>query len=119
MNIYVAGKWEEMARVREVQAQLRAVGHRITHDWTSYQSDSPRDQAICDLTGVRCADVLVLIVEKDLRYAGAWVEMGIAIGRGIPVYVLGTAGDQNIFMNLPRVYRGIDSLLELDAPVLP
>ncbi|KKL72732.1 hypothetical protein LCGC14_2081950, partial [marine sediment metagenome] len=41
-------------------------------------------------------------------YKGLWVEMGIALGEGIPVWVIGTAGDSCIFMNHPLVRKFVD-----------
>ena len=38
-----------------------------------------------DVNGVHAADALVLLVEDGMR--GGWVEFGVALGSGIPVYV--------------------------------
>lgn len=118
MRVYVAGKWEEKERVREIMAQLMAAGHTITHDWTT---EVPGDEAhmranaLRDCNGVGLADVFVGIFEKDLAYKGAYVEMGIAIARDIPIYILGHAQDSNIFMYLPQVKRGLEELLHVKS----
>lgn len=116
-RIYVAGKWEEKERVREVQAQLVAAGHTITHDWTTeepvgdaYLNIVP-SAVLADKQGVMAADAFVGIFEKDLRYLGAVAELGMAIARGIPVYILGNAADRCIFVKLPEVKRGLEELL--------
>ncbi len=113
MRVYVASKFENHARVREVQEQLRAAGHTITYDWTRCAVMDIL-QAKKDLRGVLDAEVVVLIIEEDVPYRGALVELGIALGAAIPVYVLGTAlDDLCIFLKLgtPYLYRGIETLL--------
>lgn len=113
MRVYVAGKWEEKARVREVQQQLRDAGHVITHDWTSEEEVGiTQEHAVNDKNGVLTADAFIGIFEKDLRYSGALSEMGIAIAKGIPIHILGDAINNNIFLMLPEVRRGISTLLE-------
>jgi hypothetical protein len=110
MRIYVAGKWEEKERVREVQEQLCQAGHTITYDWTTATVNS-REQAERDVLGVLSAEAFVGVFEKDLRYSGAIAEMGIAIANDVPIHILGNAIDSNIFMNLPNVRRGLEGLL--------
>jgi hypothetical protein len=110
MRIYVATKFEEFERAREVMDLLRSAGHTITYDWTRNKQFS-RTQARNDKHGVVTADALVCIFEKDLAYKGVWVEFGIAVSRHIPIYVLGTAGDRCIFLQLQEVHRGIEDLV--------
>jgi hypothetical protein len=111
MRIYIATKFEEAPRAIEVATQLKQAGHTITWPWWA-NDQFTAEQASKDFVGVYSADALVLIVEKDLAYKGAWVELGIAIGRDLPIYVMGTAmDDQCIFLKLPGLYRGIETLL--------
>lgn len=116
-RVYVAGKFgvETNKRVKEVQAELRAAGHRITFDWTNdQQSDGNATQAMNDMMGVLNADVFVLIAEDHtVVYNGAVCELGMAIAAGLPIYVLGNALDTRregvqgpcIFMRLPQILR--------------
>jgi hypothetical protein len=90
--------------------QLLEAGHTITYDWTVCDTFST-EQATNDMNGVMTADALIFIAEKDLQYRGAYVEFGIAIARGIPIYVLGPYADSCIFIKLPQIHRGIDLLL--------
>lgn len=116
MKIYVAGKWEEKERVREVQEQLRAAGHTITHDWTMEPVGAVRlDCALMDKQGVLDAEAYVGVFEKDLPYKGAMSELGIAVATGIPIYILGTFCDNNIFTALPEVHRGLEGLLNVSS----
>ena len=113
MRVYVAAKYapEPIARAREVMAQLILAGHIITYNWTTNEQVNAQ-QARYDLDGVLSAHALVVIAEQDLRYVGTLVEFGIALGAGIPIYVIGQALDEKcIFMKLPHIHRGIESLL--------
>jgi hypothetical protein len=104
MRIYVASKFEERDRVKGIQRQLIAAGHTITYDWTT-NTEISAAQARADLDGVRTADALVLVAERDLPYCGSLVEVGIALGCDIPIYVIGCALDRCIFLLLPSVTK--------------
>lgn len=116
VKIYVAGKWEDKERVREVQEYLKRFGHTITHDWTQAEScgdDEERwkEHASNDKKGVLSADAFVGVFEKDLKYSGALAEFGMACAIGIPCYILGNAIDSNVFLRLPEVKRGLEDLI--------
>ena len=86
MKIYVAGKWTSRDKARARMRILENLGHEITHDWTQSAEDPNYPElAITDVNAVKSCDVLWLILEKGME--GAWVEVGIAIGAGKPVYV--------------------------------
>src|SRR5687768_7079977 len=109
MKIYVAGKYEEKRRVRQVQDKLKAAGHAIIHDWTREPKTWSRAAvALADRQAVMDAEAYVGVFEKDLPYKGAFTEMGIAIAKNIPIYILGNAADANIFLDLPWIKRGIE-----------
>jgi len=123
LKIYIATKFENHPRAQEVAKNLEDAGHTITYKW--WVSDEPSaEQAWLDYTGVIFADAVVLIVEKNLPYSGALTEFGIALGRGIPVYIMGNALDiepkkgprANIFTMLKpevfKIHRGIETLLQ-------
>ena len=97
MDIYVAGKWEEKQQVRIVQQILRNAGHEITFDWTQQLDVTDEidldEQCKLDIEGVMSADALVAVLVDENKYvcksSNRYVEIGIAIGAGIPVYILG------------------------------
>ena len=113
LRLYVCGKWEERPRIREVMATLRSFGHEITCDWT-YADTVSRETAQRDLNGVVAAEAVVFVAEHDLNYKGALVEVGIALGRNIPVYVIGEACDACIFWQLPLVRKGVADLMRAE-----
>lgn len=107
MGVYVAGKFEEVEAVRAAQSLLQDAGFRITHDWTGESTAGKTSEEIgpflevCaenDYVGVTEADA-VLLLNHD-RAFGAMVEMGMAIARGIPVFVVGHKIRDNIFFHL-------------------
>jgi len=107
MKVYVAGAWGH--RNGLLQSQVRAAcimaGWDITYPWWSYDQNTA-EKAIEDLRGVRDADVLVVVFEDpSYRYQGCWVEFGYALAKGIPVLVIGNAGDACLFMRHPGVRK--------------
>ncbi len=108
MKLYIAGKWEDRARVSEIMRILRGIGFEITCDWTDYKySDEAYPQQYCmdDLEGVKKADLYLGIFVADYHYRGALVEMGIALGIGIPVWLFGEKQDDCIFSHHPSVRK--------------
>ena len=108
MKIYVAGKWEDRQRVSDIMQILRDIGFEITCDWTGHKySDEAYPQQYCadDVQGVKDADLYIGVFIADYNYRGALVEMGIALGVGIPVWLLGDRQDDCIFSNHPGVRK--------------
>lgn len=111
MKFYVASKFENTARVREVIQELTQMGYYNTYDWT-YSDGRNKNQAYLDLNGVLAADFLVGIFEEEYHYKGALVEMGVAIAQGIPIFILGDFIDRMIFMELDSIQK-IKSLKDI------
>jgi hypothetical protein len=101
---------------------IESLGHEITHDWTCQDTGEVdetddmvfvygewisksdlREQALDDVTGVKEADCVVVYAVNAHRYAGTCTEIGIAIGKGIPVYIVGHNLGNNIFVYHPLV----------------
>lgn len=111
MRIYVATKFENQLRAIEIATQLEAAGHTITYKWWTNDQMS-QEQALADFKGVVTADAVVVIAEREFAYAGTYVELGIAIAQRTPVYILGHAMNRCIFLRLPGIHRGIETLLQ-------
>lgn len=108
-KIYVASKFEDKARVRDTYAKLRAAGHEITCDWTNEEvKDLPDDElfhtireaAKADARGVFNADAVILFPHGNGK--GLFVELGIAVGRGIPIVVVSDTGDEPFSKTIHR-----------------
>ena len=90
---------------------LERAGHLITYDWTRAEQMSA-EQAQKDMDGVMTADALLFVCERNLPYCGSCVEMGMALAKGIPVYMTGKALDKRlIFTKLPGVRYDAENLL--------
>lgn len=101
-SAYVAGKWTDGPKIREVMAHLAKNGIEITHDWTSYEIIPPgkvltreedfarlQDCADHDIDGVRRAEVVVaLLTDAKYPYRGTCAEFGAALALGKPVILV-------------------------------
>jgi len=108
MKFYVAGKWEEREQVRQLQDELRRLGHTITVDWTWHEFEDggyPVQYAQEDVFGAATCDAYVGRFVNPNSYKGALVEMGVALGLGKKVFVIGHAIDTCIFVSHPLVTR--------------
>jgi nucleoside 2-deoxyribosyltransferase len=106
MKVYVAGK--DISRAVSVMKKLRDAGHTITYDWaTDFDNaedlDKKRTQELAsdELAGVKVADCLVYLWEKDQE--SARYEAGMAMGLGIPVLVV--ADHDSLFFHLSAVQQ--------------
>ena len=108
LKVYVLGKFEDVGRIRRVQAELIDAGHTISHDWTLNEQGPKslarkRQESIEDVEGVRASDLLVGVFIEDLPYRGAFGEFGMAIISGKPVIVIGHYADRFVFRYHPLV----------------
>lgn len=96
VNIYLAGCFNDREVMRERAAVLEGRGWDITHRWfdvsdedvEKHGHDIPylKKHGELDADGVMQADVVVACMEHcTYPYRGTWTEVGIAIGKGVPV----------------------------------
>ena len=120
MKFFVSGKLGVEGDAIEVMAVLRIAGHEITFDWTAAPYLKPYDEnveacqkaAVIDSQGVKDADVLVILPHE--RGVGMYVELGIAVGFGIPVRVITNKKSRTMFFHHPLVKRvsGVQEIIE-------
>lgn len=120
MKFFVSGKVGDESNARKLMSLLRHAGHEITFDWTSIAHLRPyeqnarasREAALLETHGVKEADVLVIVVH-DMG-VGMFVELGIAIGAGIPVRVVTSQESPTMFFHHPLVKRvgGINDIIK-------
>ena len=110
MKVFVTGKAGEEHTAREAMQLLRQAGHEITFDWTTIPHLKPYDKniaesrqaAILEAKGVLEADIVVLIAHE--KGVGMYVELGMAIAKNKPVYVIGNI-TPTMFLFHPIVTR--------------
>lgn len=124
LRVYVAGASVERAE-RAIPAirMLREAGVAITHDWTvdideaagaaNSDADVPEEVrhrcAMEDARGVSTADYVLLLAPNERGSSGAWVELGLAIGLGVPVLVAGPKNGRTIFTSLAAARFATDA----------
>jgi len=115
MKFFVSGKVGSDSDTKRLMHELKKAGHEITFDWTTIEHLRPydkntrasREAAVLESRGVKDADVLVIITHD--RGVGLFVEMGIAIGAGIPVRVVTNDEDsRTMFFHHPLIKRVTD-----------
>lgn len=119
MRFYVAAKTHDLRRARMAMQILRAHDHLVTHDWTgpveerlmrerlgedsfiveAEETEAKRKMAIDDARGVTMSQCVVALAHP--RVCGTLVEIGIAIGAGIPVWLVGMF-PHSVFWELPE-----------------
>jgi nucleoside 2-deoxyribosyltransferase len=112
VRVYVAGSFHEKVVVRTVMDALVQEGHTISHDWTPMDATGLTGEALeaylqisaeQDLLGVSTAEALVLV--NDPKCRATYTELGYALGRHKPVFVLNGHDPKasNLFFHLPEV----------------
>lgn len=120
LKVYVAGASKERyERAIPMMERLRAGGVDVTHDWTVGMTGAPDSSlsleeraqyAAEDIRGVLAADVVAFLAPlKGASSIGAWVELGIALGAGKPVFAAGDT-TPSIFGELPAGFPDDESL---------
>jgi hypothetical protein len=120
VKFFVSGKVGADEKVREIIKRLKEAGHVITFDWTGIPHLRPYDEnalearraAELEAHGVREADVVVIVPHRN--GVGLYVELGIAIGSGIPVRVISEGESRTMFFHHPLVRR-VDNIEEVIA----
>lgn len=130
LDIYLAGSTKELERVERVKAVLLQNGHRLTFDWAGAEGEvrmgtgddtwdhapvAARRLSQQEVEAVATADLLILLCPPRGRGLGCYLEMGVALGQDIDVWVSheapGTERD-SVFWHHPAVtWRGYDSEL--------
>ena len=115
-RVYVAGAFHHKERVQAIQDFLKEKGFEITHDWTRVELEGERtpqqaaNMAKLDTDGVKSADILVVdMTDKEYVYRGSFTEIGIALGKEIPVCIICPDGParckSNVFYWHPSIGR--------------
>lgn len=113
MKYYIASRLENADQVRQLKARLDKA-HEHTYDWTVHGSVQKCDSSViarvaeAEARGVAEASKLFVLLKGG---RGTHVEIGIAIGLGIPIYLIseepekdfGSTGETCAFYHHPLV----------------
>jgi nucleoside 2-deoxyribosyltransferase len=111
MDIYLAAAYARRAELLGYRRQLEAIGHRVTSQWVLGLHEAQEGDwsqwarfAEDDLYDIDRADLLVAFTEPSdtgPTRGGRHVECGYALGRGIPLVIVGHR--ENVFYHLPYI----------------
>lgn len=105
MRVYLAAPWLDRGQMEPIATLLEDHGFELTHKWWNVEdlAESQRtaallaEQAINDFVGVHHADFLLVI--NSSKSEGKAVEQGVALAKGIPIFIVGERGamSANVF----------------------
>jgi hypothetical protein len=89
LRVYLASSWEYKDIVKGLMKYLEEKGCTITEDWTTHEDPKREEEwAKRDYQGVEICDVFI-IYEPKKRTSGKYIELGMALAWGKPIYVVG------------------------------
>lgn len=96
MNFYIASSFQNKQHVQTLASELKRHGFKHTYDWTTNEKAATFDELAsigeAELEAVKMADFLIVLLPGG---KGTHIELGIAIGRNIPVYLFNEEGFHN------------------------
>lgn len=114
MNIYIAAPWKHKQSAIETSDRVESVGHTVVSNWFRNDYDAnvyeapekimatEAERDIVELS--RAEAVIYLNIEKS---EGKATELGFAIARSIPVFVIG-GKQNNVFLHTHFVTHCFD-----------
>ena len=104
MKVYVAGKWSERSKVRELMNAFELYGHEVTCDWTKHEDPCKSEEySVEDINAIKECDVLIAYMPSaNVFYKGAWVEIGAALALDKKVIIIGNKVS-SVFLSHPNI----------------
>lgn len=112
-TVYLAARFSRQLEMRGYASDLAKIDITVTSRWITGDHGenveatmTSAELARCaheDIEDIDAANALVLFTDAPSTRGGMWVELGYALGRGIPVIACGPAA--NIFCEIPEVIR--------------
>lgn len=119
MRLFLAGSWNAKEHLRAARTMCEEAGHEVTSTWLDeppIDTSNPflmKVMGLNDWHDVKRAGMLVMFREWESTSGGMFVEMGIALERGMPIAGVGKP-NTGVYDHLPEVvwYDNLDELLE-------
>lgn len=106
MNYYIGSGFYNIENVRRLRDLLTAQGHTHTYDWTlntrADSVDALRDIGEKERDAIKGSDFVVILLPAG---KGSHVELGIAIGSGVPVFIHDTTDSMTNFETTSTFYH--------------
>jgi hypothetical protein len=119
-KFYIASSFSNIETVRYVSRQLKNKGYMQAYDWTENEKTSSledlRTIGQAEREAVMEADFLIVLFPAG---KGSHIELGIALGHGVKVYLYSADGEINnlettsTFYHLPEMEKVIGTVEEL------
>lgn len=103
MKIYIAGRFTERERMREIQTSLEFIDHEVVSTWIEEGGGGEQEDAIQDIGDIERCDLLLQVTEVVEGGKGMWVELGYALAKGKAVAVFPRRDPLCVFHALPQV----------------
>lgn len=120
MQVYIGSGFYNIENVRYVRDRLNGYGHHVTYDWTQNERadsfESLRAIGESERSAILQSDVVIILLPAG---KGSHIELGIALGAGVPVVLHDSTGEMDAFeststfYHLPEVTRLDGTLDEL------
>lgn len=110
MKFYVAARFSDKNKVKEINKLILDKGYKLSGDWTDHvktdsyekQIERSRKYAIEDVDAVINCDVFVLLLNEK-GGTGSSTELGIALALNKKIYAIGDHIGNNMFNFHPLV----------------
>lgn len=117
MNFYIGSRFAKIERVRELRDTLLSQGHTHTYDWTTNdRATSLEDLRVIgtsEFEAIKASDFVVILLPAG---NSSHVELGIALGAGVTVFIHDATNrfedfeTTSTFYHLPHVIQLTGSL---------
>jgi hypothetical protein len=117
MNIYLAASWPQRKRMRDIADHLSAIGYTATSEWIRSDSeigmgpeeieadpDKAVDGFFRDLRNIHEANRVAVFTDVPSSTGGFHVEYGYALGKSIPIDIIGPKPNVFYSPGMPLVY---------------
>jgi nucleoside 2-deoxyribosyltransferase len=106
MRIYLAASFDAQEAMKARRDGLHAAGYKVTSRWIDVKMVEPEsvyamDHGFGDLQDIQSSDIVIIDTNVPSTTGGFNVELGFALGQGIPV--MHTGPRVNIFFRHPGV----------------
>ena len=125
MKVYIAGKFEDRAKVQELYTQIEEMGHRVAYNWTTHKPIKPyfQNQEMAqgysdnELFGILNSDIFICLTHEAgttlLMEFGAALIINRKTGKPL-VYAVGNSNEKSPWFFNSRVQRrnSIDEVIK-------
>jgi len=120
-NVFVAASWADREVAKQISEELEKDGlFNVTTRWWNHTGQNNACYAREDIDSVKAADIFVMY-NTEKRTTGKIAELGMALLRGIPIFIFGEKIDSiygsivfqhaettpsGIYEKLVKIFRG-------------